>query len=72
MGQLLDLFTGWGGFFTLLFHWKTVLVIVAGVGMVVVARAALRSKRRWWMLLIVVLPVYVVIGIVLAVAFEIL
>lgn len=72
MGELLDFFTGWAGFFTLAFYGKTVLLIAGGAGMAIVARAALRSRRRWWMLLVVVLPVYAVIGILLAVAIEIL
>ena len=72
MGQLLDSLFGWSGFFTLAFFGKTVLVILAGAGVVIVARAALRSRRRWWVLLVVVLPVYAVIGIVLAVALDIL
>ena len=72
MGQLLASIFGWSDFLTLAFFGKTALVIVAAVGIVIVARAALRSKRRWWILLVVVLPVYAVIGIVLAVAFKIL
>ena len=63
---------GWSDVAALAF-WKTAaLVALAAVVMAAVAVAALRSRRGRWVLLLVLLPVYVVIGVVLAVAFDLL
>ena len=45
METLLDLFSGWGGFFTLAFHGETLLLLCAGSGFAAVRVANHRSRR---------------------------
>ena len=46
MEWLTGLLSGWAGFFSLTFHGDLLLMLAAGVGFAVVARAALRAPLQ--------------------------
>lgn len=68
MGWLIDLLSGWGGFFTLLFYKETVLMIVAGVGFAAVSVTALRPRVAMVTRLLVIVVAAVIFLVILAAA----
>jgi hypothetical protein len=57
---------GWAGFFSLTFHGDLLLMLVAGAGFAVVARAALRAPVRPLTRRIALIGALVIFGLMLA------
>ena len=68
MGWVIDLLSGWGGFFTLLFRGDVVLMIVAGVGFAMVMVAAMRARIHMATRRFVMVVSTVIFGLILAYA----
>ena len=66
MEWLTGLLSGWAGFFSLAFHGDLLLMLSAGVGFAVVARAALRSPARPVTRKIALVGALVIFGLMLA------